>query len=88
MGSYWLAGMVIAVVAISFEGVIRIIKASKAASGSKNLVEQVNMLETDLLESERLLEDAVARIEVLERIVTDDKYSLSKEIDNLAGRQG
>ena len=69
-------------------GIVQIIKVSKTASGSKKLLERIDSLETDLGESEQLLEDAVARIEVLERIVTDDKYSLGKEIDNLAGGRG
>ena len=88
MGSFWWAGMIIAIVAITFNGIVGIIKASKTASGSKKLIERIDSLETDLGESEQLLEDAVARIEVLERIVTDDKYSLGKEIDNLAGGRG
>ena len=80
--------MVIAIIAVTFSGIVQIIKVSKTASGSKKLLERIDSLETDLGESEQLLEDAVARIEVLERIVTDDKYSLGEEIDSLAGRRG
>jgi hypothetical protein len=88
MGSFWAAVIVIGVVAVSFEGIVRIIKASKSASGSKKLLERISLLEAELSEDEQLLEDAVSRIEVLERIVTDDKYSLGKEIDDLASGQG
>ncbi len=88
MVSFWWGGMVIAIIAVTFSGIVQVIKASKTASGSKQLRERIDSLETDLGESEQLLEDAVARIEVLERIVTDDKYSLGKEIDNLASRRG
>ena len=84
MGSFWVTVLVLGIIAISFEGIIRIIKASKAASGSKKLLVRIGELETDLSENEQMLEDAVSRIEVLERIVTDDKYSLGKKIDDLA----
>ena len=59
MGSFWWAGMIIAIVAITFNGIVGIIKASKTASGSKKLLERIDSLETDLGESEQLLEDAV-----------------------------
>jgi len=84
MGSFWITVMVVGIIAVSFEGIVRIINASKAASGSKRFLERMSTLEEDLSENEQLLEDAVARIEVLERIVTDDKYSLGKQIDDLA----
>ena len=88
MGSFWWGGMVIAIIAVTFSGIVQIIKVSKTASGSKKLLERIDSLETDLGESGQFMEDAVARIEVLERIVTDDKYSLGEEIDSLAGRRG
>lgn len=88
MGNFWIAVMVIGIIAVSFEGIVRIIKASKSASGSKKLLERISLLETERSEGEQLLDDAISRIEVLERIVTDDKYSLGKEIDDLASGQG
>ncbi len=42
-----------------------------------DLEEQVHDLETDLV-------DARERVKVLERIVTDGKYDLGKQIDDLA----
>jgi len=84
MVNFWVVALVIGGIAVSFEGIVRIIRASKTASGSKQFLERINALEADLSDNEQLLEDAVARIEVLERIVTDDKYSLGKKIDDLA----
>ena len=36
---------------------------------------------------QRDIEDLRKRVEVLEQIVTDDKYDLAKEIDRLDGRE-
>ena len=34
------------------------------------------------------VEDLRKRVQVLEQIITDDKYDLAKEIDRLDGREG
>jgi hypothetical protein len=79
--SMWFAIGVIAVVAITGRTIVAIIKASN--SGGKfrpmleDIEEQVHDLESDL-------QDARQRIEVLEKIVTDQKYDLGREIDDLA----
>ncbi len=81
MGSvFWTAIAVIAVSSIVTRGVVEIIKASKAGGkGSKRFDD----LEGDLANLEQDLEDARQRIEVLEKIVTDGKYDLSKQINDL-----
>jgi len=50
---------------------------------SRHSANKVSDLETDLAACEQDLVDAVARIEVLEKIVTDDRYQLRKDIDAL-----
>ena len=81
VSSMWIAIGVIAVVAITGRTIVAIIKASGAGGKFKtrlqDLEEQVQDLENDLL-------DARYRIEVLEKIVTDGKYDLGRQIDNLA----
>ena len=64
--------------------VVKIVKAS-TSGGSKDLKQRVHHLEEDLALVEQELEDSKGRIEVLEKIVTDDKRNLSQEIDSLAG---
>jgi hypothetical protein len=77
----WLAIGVIAVFAITGRTIIAIIKASNSGGKFKprmeDIEEQVHDLESDL-------QDARHRIEVLEKIVTDQKYDLGREIDDLA----
>lgn len=79
--SMWIAIGVIAVAAITGRTIVAIIKASNAGGKFKprmeDLEEQVHDLESDL-------QDARHRIEVLEKIVTDQKYDLGREIDDLA----
>ena len=78
--TFWVAIAVIAVVAIVGNTVLEIIKASGSGSKFKprieGLEEQVHDLESDLL-------DAQHRVEVLEKIVTSQKYDLGREIDEL-----
>ncbi len=79
--SFWTVIGVIAVVAIIGRTIVAIIKASNSGGKFKprmtDLEEQVHDLESDL-------QDARQRIEVLEKIVTDQKYDLGREIDDLA----
>ena len=78
--TFWVAIAVIAVVAIVGNTVLEIIKASgsggKFKSRIEGLEEQVHDLESDFL-------DARHRVEVLEKIVTSQKYDLGREIDEL-----
>ena len=78
--SMWAAIAVIAVVAITGRTVVAIIKASnsggKFKSRMEDLEDQVHDLETNI-------QDARHRVEVLEKIVTSQKYDLGREIDDL-----
>ena len=78
--TFWVAIAVIAVAAILGDTVLEIIKASGSGGKFKprieGLEEQVHALESDLL-------DARHRVEVLEKIVTSQKYDLGREIDEL-----
>jgi hypothetical protein len=77
---FWVMVGLIFVCAIVTDGVVKIIKAAKSKSGSKIVGE----LEADLAALEQDVEDQRQRIEVLEKIVTDGKYDLGKQIDELA----
>ena len=78
--TFWVAIAVIAVAAILGNTVLEIIKASGSGGKFKPRIEgleaQVHDLESDLL-------DARHRVEVLEKIVTSQKYDLGREIDDL-----
>ncbi len=77
MGStFWVFLGVVIVVSVVADSIVKIVKAS-TSGGSKQLRERVQDLEEDL-------EDSMRRIEVLEKIVTDEKHNLSREIDDLA----
>ncbi len=82
MGSvFWSLLAAIAICSIVTKGIVDVIKVSKTGGkGGKRF----NDLEADLANLEQDLEDAKQRIEVLEKIVTDDKYDLGKQIDDLA----
>ena len=81
--SVWFYIFAFVIIAVVIDGVVKIIKASKG-SRSKELQNAVDEIEDDLAKVEQDLEDARNRIEVLEKIVTDDKRNLSREIDDLA----
>jgi hypothetical protein len=84
MGSgFWVVAGIIAVCAIITNGVVSIIKAAKSGGG-KDANKKLGDLEADLATVEQDLDDARQRIEVLEKIVTDEKYDLGKKIDDLA----
>ena len=80
--SFWVAIAVIATFAIITNGVVKIINAAKSSgkAGNQNRID----LEADLESLQADLDDARQRIEVLEKIVTDEKYDLGKKIDDLA----
>lgn len=84
MGStFWIAICIIVVVSVVADSVVKIVKAS-TSGGGKGLKERVSNMEEDIAITEQELDDARKRIEVLEKIVTDDKSQLSKKIDDLA----
>lgn len=83
MGStIWASIAIIAVTAILVRGVVSIIAVYKS-SGDKN-TEQVDDLESLVDKLEQDLQDARSRIEVLEKIVTDKRFDLRQQIDDLA----
>lgn len=75
----------IIIIAVFFAGVVNIIKAAKMSGGSKKQRSRFEDLEADLENLETESEELRARVEVLEKIVTDDKYQLNKDLRNLAG---
>lgn len=78
MGSMWTSIAIVAVVAIIANMVVSLVRGGKSKKHSKALEDDLARLESDL-------DDAMQRIIVLEKIVTDGKHSLSREIDDLAG---
>ena len=83
--SFWAVIGVICVVAILTDGVVKIVKAAKSGGGKyRDRVEDLEDMVHDLSEE---LKEARGRIEVLEKIVTDQKYDLGREIDDLASKQ-
>lgn len=82
MGStFWIVIGVISVVAIITDARVKMAKASRSGTGFNervcDLEEELHDLKTELSESRQ-------RIEVLERIVTDEKIDLGRQIDDLA----
>ena len=82
--SFWVVIGVICVVSIIVNGVTKIIRVSKSGGG-KESAKRFDALSADLAAIEEDLQHAQERIEVLEKIVTDEKYDLNKKIDDLAG---
>jgi peptidoglycan hydrolase CwlO-like protein len=84
MSGLWV--FITAVVCLSIVGkiVVSIIKASRSGTVSTKAEQRIRELSEDLSSIEQELADARARIEVLEKIVTDDRYHLDQEIRNLA----
>ena len=80
MSTFWVFLTIIVGLSVIGDFVVKIVKASKHKRGSKEL----NDLESAIAVMEQDLEDARSRIEVLEKIVTDDKYQLNKDINDLA----
>ncbi len=78
--SFWVVIGVIVVVAIISDMVVKIVKANK--SGSKHQ-SRIDDLEEHVQDVEADLQDARNRIEVLEKIVTDQQYDLKRELNDL-----
>ncbi len=83
LSSFWTAIAVIAIVAILSNMVIKIVTANKGSGAASQRVDQLEQTVDDLSAD---LVDARSRIEVLEKIVTDQRYDLGREIDDLASR--
>jgi hypothetical protein len=78
MGSMWTSIALIAVVAIISNAVVSIVRGRSGGKKNRAFKDDITRLENDL-------DDALERIIVLEKIVTDGKHSLRREIDDLAG---
>lgn len=83
VSGFWIIIGCIAITSIIVNGVVKIIGVSKSGGG-KDANKKFDEIEADLSTLEQDLEDALQRIEVLEKIVTDEKYDLGKRIDDLA----
>lgn len=81
--SFWLFLAIIIVVAIVSNAAVKIIKTSRMGD-TKESRQRVKDLEIDVSALEEELEDARHRIAVLEKIVTDNRFDLGKQIDDLA----
>lgn len=79
--SFWLFVGCVILVPVICDAIVKIYKASKSSPEHQG---RINDLEEQLQDAEADLEDALVRIEVLEKIVTDEKYDLKREIDGLA----
>lgn len=86
-GSFWIFLGIIIVTSIIADSVVKIINAAKGSGGNKQTHKRFEDMESDIAAMEQDLEDARERIIVLEKIVTDDKYNLGKQIDDLASNQ-
>ncbi len=75
--TFWVAIAVISVVSIICSTLVKLAKGPRKGKKYRDL-------ETDLAKIESELEEALERIVVLEKIVTDGKHSLRREIDDLA----
>lgn len=62
------------------DAIVNIIKASK---GGKKAQQQTAELQQNITDLEDELLDVRERVQVLEKIVTDDKHQLNREINNL-----
>lgn len=76
--------IVVSVVSVVADAVVKIVRTSKSGAGSKAFAQRIDDLEADVADLEQDLEDARERIIVLEKIVTDSKFDLGKQIDDLA----
>lgn len=75
--SFWIAIAAIAIVSVICSTLVKMTRGGKSNKRTREL-------EADLAKVEADLEDALERIVVLEKIVTDGKHTLRREIDDLA----
>lgn len=78
----WIMIGVIAVCSIVARTVVKLASSSKTGASA---TARLDALQQQLEDVQQDLDDARGRIEVLEKIVTDQKYDLGRQIDNLAG---
>jgi|AntAceMinimDraft_12_1070368.scaffolds.fasta_scaffold68008_2 predicted nucleic acid-binding Zn-ribbon protein len=84
MNNAWIMVFVAGIIWALADGIVKIIRASKQSGGGKRMTARFDDLESDMASLEQELRDARQRIEVLEKIVTDGKYQLHQDIDNLS----
>ncbi|MDA0978267.1 MAG: hypothetical protein O3B72_06910 [Proteobacteria bacterium] len=80
--TFWIAIAAIAIVSILVQGVVQIVRVSKSGGGKQG--EKIRQLEDEVQDLDQELLDLRKRVEVLESIVTDQKYDLGRKIDDLA----
>lgn len=76
---YSVGPFAVAIVAIICWAIVELVNGPKQKKRTKNDQQQAETVETLQAQVANLKE----RVEVLERIVTDEKYSLNKEFENL-----
>lgn len=84
--TFWIMIGTVAIMAVIIEGVVRIIREAKSGGGRKSQA-KMSELEQKLVDLQDDLLDARERIVVLEKIVTDGKYDLGRQIDDLKDQQ-
>jgi len=83
--SFWMGIVAIVVVAIISDTIVRIVKAAKTGGGK--YADRVQDLEAEVVDLRADVDEYRQRIEVLEKIVTDQKYDLGRKIDDLASNE-
>ena len=83
--TFWVGITAIVVVSIISDAIVKINKASK--SGGGKFAERVQDLEAEVVDLRADIDEYRQRIEVLEKIVTDQKYDLGRQIDDLASNE-
>ncbi len=82
--TFWVGITAIVIVSIISDAIVKINKTSK--SGGK-YAERVQDLEAEVVDLRTDVDEYRQRIEVLEKIVTDQKYDLGRQIDDLASNE-
>ncbi|MBL4680328.1 MAG: hypothetical protein JKY88_06345 [Pseudomonadales bacterium] len=83
MGNIVIQLMPLFIIFIIGQVVVNIIRASKSGVKTKVIQEKFAAFEDDLALLEQDLDDTRQRIEVLEKIATDEKRDLNRKIDGL-----
>ena len=80
--SFWLAVSIICVTVLVTNGIVQIVRVAR--SGGGKLADRAADLDEQMHDLRAEIEEARQRIEVLEKIVTDQKFDLGRQIDDLA----
>ncbi|MBT4160866.1 MAG: hypothetical protein HOC70_06860 [Gammaproteobacteria bacterium] len=80
--SFWLAVSIICVTGLVTNGIVQIVRVAR--SGGGKLADRAADLDEQMHDLRAEIEEARQRIEVLEKIVTDQKFDLGRQIDDLA----